>query len=153
MRFLFLQNLGLDPNVFANLGLSSGMIGPIMALIAAFLVIAFIILVGVYIYTSLAFMAIAKKAKYAYPGIVWIPFLGPLIVTNRISKMHWWPLLLLIGFWIPFIGPILSLVVFVFSIIWLWKTFEKIKKPEWWAILYIIPIVNLVIIGIAAWSK
>lgn len=140
-------------NLLETLPINSAMAGGLVALIMGMLVVFLIISVLVWIYMSFAFMAIAKKAKYSMPGLAWIPVVGPLIVTSNIAKMHWWPILLLIGFWIPFVGPLLSLVVFVFSIIWLWKTFEVIKKPEWWAILYIIPVVNLVIIGIAAWSK
>ena len=146
MSLSFLENLAIDPS---SLGLSAG----IIALIFAFLIVLLIVLVILYIYTSLVYMGIAKKAKYSMPGLAWIPIVGPLIVTSGIAKMHWWPILLLIGFWIPFVGWILELVVFVFSIIWLWKTFETIKKPGWWAILCIIPIVNLVLLGIAAWSK
>jgi hypothetical protein len=150
MSLLFLADMPLgSKEALAGLGLGAGA----LALIAAFIVVLFIVMVLVYIYSSFAYMAIAKKAKYSMPGLAWIPVVGPLIVTAKIAKMHWWPILLLIGFWIPIIGGILNLVVFVFSIIWLWKTFEAIKKPEWWAILCIIPIVNLVILGIAAWSK
>ena len=147
MSFLSLETLPIDSL------LTGGSLGVIMALITGFLILFLIVIILVYVYMSLAYMAIARKAKYSMPGLAWIPGLGPLIVTNRISGMHWWPLLLLIGIWIPFIGSILALVVGVFSIIWLWKTFEVIKKPGWWAILCIIPIVNLVMIGIAAWSK
>ena len=54
---------------------------------------------------------------------------------------------------IPFIGPLFSIALCVFIIIWFWKIFEKIGKPGWWAILLLIPIVNLVMLGITAWSK
>ena len=147
MSLLFLEELVMDP------ALAGGAMGGIIAFIMGMLIVFFIIIVLVYVYMSLAYMAIAKKAKYSMPGLAWIPYVGPLIVTNRISGMHWWPLLLLIGIWIPYVGPLLSLAVVVFSTIWLWKTFEEIDKPGWWAILCIIPVVNLVMIGIAAWSK
>jgi hypothetical protein len=38
-------------------------------------------------------------------------------------------------------------------VVWNWKIFEALKKPGWWAILLIVPIVNYVIMGIVAWSK
>jgi len=125
----------------------------ILGFFAAFFMFAFILILGVYIYTSFAFMAIAKKAKYSKPGIAWIPGIGPLLITSKTAKMHWWPILLLVLSPIPFIGGIASIAVAVFSIIWLWKTFEVIGKPGWWAILTLLPIVNFVILGIAAWSK
>ncbi len=133
--------------------LDAGVLAGILALIAAFLILALVIGIGVYIYTSFAFSAIAKKARYSLPAIAWIPVVGPLLITSSVAKMHWWPILLLLGAWIPIVGGLIMLALAVFSIIWLWKTFEAIKKPGWWAILCLIPIVSLVLIGIAAWSK
>jgi hypothetical protein len=34
-----------------------------------------------------------------------------------------------------------------------WKIAEAIKKPGWWSLLLLIPIVNFVIVGIMAWEK
>jgi hypothetical protein len=113
----------------------------------------FILSIALYIYISLAFMAIGKKAKYSTPGIAWIPGIGPLIITAKTAKMHWWPILLILIAWVPVLGQLAYLTLLVFSIIWLWKTFEVINVEAWWAILYLLPIVNLVIIGIAAWGK
>lgn len=128
-------------------------LGGLMALMAAFLFIAVILWVGIYVYTSLVFMAIAKKTKTTPAGIAWIPGIGPAILTSKIAKMHWWPILLLIGVFIPYIGIIAELAFAVFFVIWLWKTFEAVDRPGWWAILCLLPIVNLVLLGIAAWSK
>jgi len=154
----------------------------VIAILAAFFLILFVLAVILYVYTSFAFMAIAKRAKYSHPGIAWIPGVGPLIVTNRISGMHWWPFLLFIGCVIPFISGFFSIAIWVFSIIWLWKTFEELKRPGWWAIvppittvlgmilvligIFLLPIMfvgfgiiligmilHLVFIGIAAWSR
>jgi uncharacterized membrane protein YhaH (DUF805 family) len=121
--------------------------------------LAFILIfaIALYIYSSLAFMAIAKKAGYPHPGIVWIPIIGTLIVTANIAKMHWWPILLLLLTWIPYAGIVFSIAVLIFSIIWMWKTFEAVKKPGWWILLNFIPLVGtivfLILLGIAAWSK
>ena len=127
--------------------------GVIMGLIAGFIFLIVAILIGLYIYMSFAFMAIAKKAKLKTPGIAWIPLVGPTIISYQSSKMHWWPWLLLLGIFLPFIGFLFSIAFGVFSVIWEWKMFEKIKRPGWWAIIGIIPVVNFVIYGIAAWSK
>ena len=71
--------------------------------------------------------------------------------------MHWWPSLLLLVTWIPYVGLISAIVFIIFSIIWMWKTFEAIKKPGWWVLLNFIPLVGtliyLVLLGVAAWSK
>ncbi|MDO8460086.1 MAG: hypothetical protein Q7S74_03185 [Nanoarchaeota archaeon] len=144
--------LNINP-MYSNNALASGMFGPLVALALTFLLIFVILMIAAYIYTSFALMAIARKAKVKPTGIAWIPVVGPAIIASKAAKMHWWPILLLIGSGIPIIGPALSLVFLVFFIIWMWKTFEKIGKDGWWAILLIIPIVNLIILGIAAWSK
>ncbi|MFW5846523.1 MAG: hypothetical protein ACOCUU_00035 [Nanoarchaeota archaeon] len=127
--------------------------GGILAMLAGMLIFTILISLGLYVYLSIAFMSIGKKAKDPMYGLAWIPGIGPAIISFRASGMHWWPWLLLIGFFIPFINVIAQLTFAVFSIIWIWKTFEKIGKPGWWAILTLIPVVNLIIIGIAAWSK
>jgi hypothetical protein len=127
--------------------------GILVALFLQFLFFFAIVAIGLWVYSSLALMAIAKKAKHPSPGLVWIPYVGPGLVTSKIANMPWWPVLLLAGFWIPIVGGLAVLTYFIFSIIWLWKTFEAIKKPGFWAVLQIIPIVGLVLLGIAAWSK
>ena len=124
-----------------------------IAAIGAAIVFIIILSIVMYIYFSFAYMAIARKAKYPSPGIAWIPAVGPALITSKTAKMHWWPILLLIGTVIPFISFIFGIAFAVFSIIWHWKTFETIGKPGWWAIMMIIPVVNLIFLGIAAWSK
>ncbi len=131
-----------------------------LSLILTFLLVFFLIMIGLYIYNSLAFMAIGKKAKLNHPGLAWIPGIGPLIIAFQASKMHWWPWLLLGGF-LTFSIPILGQVIFlisaflfiIFTIIWDWKMFQAINKPGWWALMLLIPIVNFIFLGIAAWSK
>jgi hypothetical protein len=136
-----------------DLGASAMLPAGLLAMLAAFAIVAFIVAILVYVYMSLAFMAIAKKTRYSMPGLAWIPVVGPALIASKTAKMHWWPILLLIGIVIPFIGSLAQLAFAVFFIIWMWKTFEAIDRPGWWAILCIIPVVNLVLIGIAAWSK
>ena len=144
-----LANLSVGQQAFLG-GLGGGAIA---AIISAFFLLFLIIIAAVYVYTSFAYMAIARKTKYPSPGIAWIPIVGPLLITSRAAKMHWWPILLLIVFFIPILGSIAAVVFTVFSVIWLWKTFEAVKRPGWWAILSLIPVVNLVLLGVAAWSK
>jgi hypothetical protein len=125
----------------------------VLALIMGVIVVAIIIAIGLYIYISFAFMGIGRKAKLTTPGLAWIPLVGPAIIAFQSSKMHWWPWLLIIGMFIPFIGFVFSIIFAVFGIIWQWKMFETIKRPGWWALICLIPVVNLVMYGIAAWSK
>lgn len=136
-------------------------LGPLLAVIAAFFFIFLIIFIALYIYLSLAYTAIGRKANLTSPGVAWIPSIGPIIIAFRAAKTHWWPWLLLLGYvfvlipvlFISLIGIAILLVFCIFVLTWHWKMFVAIKKPGWWAILLIIPVVNLVILGIAAWSK
>jgi len=161
-----------------NLGnFETGTLAAILSILAGILFLVILVLVAVYVYTSLAFMAIGKKAKLQSPGIAWIPILGPELIAFQASKMHWWPWLLLSGIvigLIPLVGwflGIVALIVFsVFTYIWTWKMFEVIGKPGWWALVPLLSlfvfissvgwIFNLagslgflVLVGIAAWSK
>jgi hypothetical protein len=136
---------GLEGLATGDIALAGLAIGVLISLIAIF--------IGLWIYQSFAYMAIAKKNKQKSPGLAWIPFVGPNIVAYKGSKMHWWPWLLLIGFFMPFVSGISALVFTAMMVVWNWKIFEALKKPGWWAILLIVPIVNYVIMGIVAWSK
>ncbi len=147
---MFLETLAMNAT---QTDFSALMGGSILAMLAGFVFVAFIISIGLYIYTSFAYMAIAKKAKQSSPGLAWIPMVGPAIIAFRSSKMHWWPWLILIGIFIPLISAYANLAFFIFFVVWRWKLMEEIKKPGWWSLLMIIPVVNLVMMGIAAWSK
>lgn len=124
----------------------------IVAAILAFGAIAFIFGVAVYIYWSLALMRIAKKIGTEPAWLAWIP-IANLYLMSQMAGMHWWPVLLVVGGFIPIIGVLAAPALMVFTIVWLWKIFEKVGKPNWWAVLCLIPIVNLVLIGIAAWGE
>ena len=129
--------------------------GSILAIVAAWMFLFVLIGIGLYIYMSFVYMAIAKKNKQSSPGLAWIPGVGPIIIAYKSSKMHWWPWLLLIGILIPLVGFVALIVFAVFSVIWHWKLFEAIKKPGWWAVFMVIPLLNivfLIFVGIAAWS-
>ena len=147
MNILFLQTAS-ELDIVANLD-TANLLGLFLAFIGIFIAVAVIF----YLYLSFAFMSIAKKVGKPNPGLAWIPGIGPMIVANRISGMHWWPLLLFIGIFIPYLNFIAGPVFSVFSLIWMWKTFKVLGKPGWWTILLFIPLVNFIIIGIAAWSK
>jgi len=116
------------------------------------LFIAFLMIVGVYVYISYVYMLIARKGDYENPGIAWIPFVGPSLISAKLARMDWWPTLLLIGILIPGIGTIAIIAWGVFLIIWTWKMFEGFGRPGWWAIFWLINIVELVFLGIIAWS-
>lgn len=130
--------------------------GSMAGFFAAFIVIALLLGVAVYVYTSLALMTTAKRLKIKDAWLAWVP-IGNLVLMSRMAKMDWWPVLFVIGLIIPFINIIAGLALLVFSMIWMWKICEARNRPGWWAILTIIPwigaIWGLVMMGILAWSK
>jgi hypothetical protein len=128
-------------------------LGGILAVIAGIIMFFVVLMIAIYIFISLAFMAIGKRAKLKTPELAWIPGVGPLIIAFQTSKMHWWPWLLLIGVFIPFLNFIAMIVFAVFAVIWQWKMFETIKRPGWWSLLCLITPVNIVLYSIAAWGK
>jgi hypothetical protein len=134
------------------------------------ILIYLVIFLSLWLYFSFAYMAIAKKTNQNMPGLAWIPLIGPGLIASKAAKMHWWPIILSVGFFSYFIylfliyNPIiiilgyLSIIVYsIFFIIWMWKTFEAVGKPGWWVLLIFIPFVGsliyLILLGIAAWSK
>ncbi|MBS3088973.1 hypothetical protein J4402_04325 [Candidatus Pacearchaeota archaeon] len=137
------------------------------AFIAGIIAFYSFFVLAVYIYTSFAFMSIAKKARHKNPWMVWVPFIGKPLVTSQIAKMNPWPILLLI---LPAIALaalpfsiLFSVILFivaipfvitfaVFYIIWQWKTFEAVGHPGWFVLFIFINLVYLVFLGIVAWS-
>ena len=144
---MFLETLTLGGD------LTGGILTAIMSLLVGIMFFAILISIGIYVYLSFAYMTVGRKANLKTPGLAWIPSVGPAIIAFQAAKMHWWPWLLLIGYFVPVVG-IFALIAFsVFFIIWNWKMFEAVKRPGWWALLLLIPVVGLVMLGIAAWSK
>lgn len=157
---LILYQVAGNVNSFGEFNLENfGVLGGLMALFAgfliAFLIVFALISFALYIYLSLAFMAIAKKAGNPSPGLAFIPIIGPSLICIKSSGRHWWPLLLIIGWFIPFYGLnfLFMLSFSIFFMIWNWKSFENINKPGWWALFLLLMPVWLVFIGVGAWSK
>lgn len=93
-------------------------------------------------------MTIAKKQKIDNAWLAWIPIANFYLMT-QIAKVPWWTFLAFILSFIPIIGSWLFLAVMTW---WWWRIAEERDKPGWYGILTLIPIVNLIIIGIIAWS-
>lgn len=136
----------LDPVIAKGIGAAA--IG--LLIFAAFMVLI------IYVYSALTMMFTAQKLKTEPTWLAWIP-IANLVLVAKMAKMHWWPVLLIIGAFIPYVGFLFSLALMVFYIIWLWNICEYRKKDGWWAILIIIPFLgslwHLVLWGILAWSK
>jgi len=133
---------------------------PGIILIGLILAIIYMLIpLGIYLYFSFAYRAIAKKTNHSHPNIGWIPIIGPCLITSRTAKMHWWPVLLNI---IPFFSTmvifmiaknsftynlrlivgLLVLIPFtiflIFFLIWNYKTFRFLNKPGWQSLIGLI---------------
>lgn len=104
---------------------------------------------AVYVYAALALSTIAKKLGAAKPWLAWIPFAN-LFLAAEIAETPWWTALMLIFIGlIPYIGYLAVLGVFGF---WSWKIAERRGFQPWIGLLLLVPLVNLVVLGILAWN-
>ncbi len=140
---------------FEELGIGA-IAGLLIGLGVMIIVLVLILIAALYVYTSLALMTIAKRLQTEPAWLAWIP-IANLVLMAKMAKMHWWPVLLVIGMVIPWISPLAGIALLVFIIIWSWKICEARKRPGWYAVLTIIPFVGgiwaLILYGILAWSK
>ncbi|MFT4249938.1 MAG: hypothetical protein ACMXYD_01095 [Candidatus Woesearchaeota archaeon] len=124
-------------------GIGLGAIG-----LAAMLVLLLLAL-AVYIYTSWAIMTIAKKTKTTPAWLAWIP-IANMFLLAKIAKTPWWTALIaILTGWIPFVGQFVLAGIIIY---WFWLIAERRKYDGWMGILMIIPIVNLVILGVLAFA-
>jgi len=115
----------------------------------AFVGITILVGIALYVYVAIALMTIANKTKTPNAWLAWIPIVN-LFLMAQIGKIPWWTALIAIfAPIIPVIGSFASLAIWVW---WWWKISEARKKPGWFSILTLIPIVNLIIIGVIAWA-
>ena len=120
-----------------------------LGFLAGIFMVALIIGLIVYIYVAIALMTMAKKKKVPNAWLAFIP-IANLYIMTQVGGIEWWWMLVFLLMIIPFVGTLLYMVGIVY--IW-WKISEAFKRPGWWGILMLIPIVNLVLMGLLAWSS
>ena len=108
-------------------------------------IIAFLFFVALYIYHALAWMTIAKKMKFKYPWLSWIPFACS-AMKLKLGKFHWaWIFLVLI----PIAGWIALIVLLTIAT---WRIFEKERFPAWLSLSFpLMFLPKLSIIGFVAY--
>ena len=125
-------------------------IGGIKSVIIAIgIAIAILLFAGIYIYSSWAWMIIAKKLKYKDSWLAWIPFAKEAMILE-IGGFSWaWIFLILV----PILGWIALSVLLIIAN---WRIFEKRKYPGWFSLSTIIPdvgfVLYLIAIGFVAWK-
>ena len=120
--------------------------------------VSLLFVLAIYIYTSLALMAIAKKKKYKYPWLAWIP-IANIAMILQLGGFHWALVFLIL---VPIVG---MLAILILSIIATWRIYESLKYPGWLALVPLIGMIpfpaasflgmiaSLVILGVVAWGK
>ncbi len=135
--------------------------------------LGFVISIPFYVYTSIAYMLLAKRTKTKKEWVAWVPFLRAYLIS-KIADMRWWPMF----FFLPGVVTVISFLmevrtgllfiffllstvsIFVFLIYWIiwhWKIFVKVGRPGWWSLAVALPYIGyfvyLVFLGIAAFGK
>ena len=88
-----------------------GMFGVLFALGILFIIL---FIIALYVYSSLAWMTIAKKLRYKYPWLAWIP-IANIAMMLQLGGFYWaWVFLIVV----PFVGWIALLVL---TVIATWK--------------------------------
>lgn len=101
---------------------------------------------GVYIYTALALMGIAKKLDHPNGWFAWIPILNAVLLLQMGDMSPWW---ILVGF-IPGLG---ALILMIISLLATMNICEKRGYDKLLGLLSLIPLANLILLGILAWGK
>lgn len=102
----------------------------------------FFIFLAIHIYTSLALQVIAHKTETRYSYLSWTPVLCMFIMPVLIArKPAWWL--------VPMLTPGVNLVVGIF--VWM-SIAERLSKPPWTAFILAIPFVNIIALGMYAWT-
>jgi len=120
-------------------------VGALMALGGTFLVV----FLGMYVYVALVLQSIAKRLKHDNPWWAWIPILNIVQITDLVKMSRWWTLIILASM-VPFVGGLAMTAVMIW---WWWIIAERLNYPGWYSLLLLIPIVNLIVLGMMAWSK
>jgi len=140
-----------DPSLAASAQMPPAAATGIMALVGGFLIFAIIIGIAVYIYYAICLMKIAQKTNTPNGWFAWIPVLNFILMLDIAKRPRWWALSLILAF-IPVINFIAGIVIMVLMVIVWMDIAVKLNKPNWWGILVIVPIANLIVPGYLAFS-
>lgn len=133
----------------------AGIFGWLSAMIAGAAILALIVSLLLYVYTSLVMYNIGTKLKYKNSWLAWIP-IANIAMILQLGGFHWAFVFLIL---VPFLG---WLAITVLMYISLWRIYEKRKYPGWLSLVSlgaIIPVIgflaliaHLVIMGFVAWK-
>lgn len=119
------------------------------AILGTILVVSAIVGLALYVYTAWALMTIGKKLKVEPTWLAWIPIVNFFYIPRLAGYEWYYGFLWLLGL-IPIVGWLVSPALLIW---WFWRISEARNRDGWMGILMIIPIANLVVLGILAWGK
>lgn len=128
---------------------TSGMPAEIAAFAGVLLLAFAISFLVFFVYAAIVLMVIAKKTGTPGRWMAWVP-IANFYLMAQIGGVPWWTLFAFLLFLIPFFGPAAFMGVVVW---WWWKIAERRNFPGWYGILMLLPVVNLVVMGIMAWGS
>lgn len=126
----------------SNSGTSTGadIIEPIILVVL--ILLWFVFMLFIYLFTALCLMLIAKKTNTADAWWAWIPFLNLALMCRIANRPLWWVLLFFI--------PVINVVINIF----LWMEIAQARgKPNWVGILFLIPFGPFIVPGYLAFSS
>jgi hypothetical protein len=94
-----------------------------------------------YVWMALTLHIIANKTGTPYGWLAWIPIANFYLMCKVAGRSGWWTLL----FFIPLLNIVIGIIVWM-------GIAEARHQPAWLGILMIIPIANLVIPGVLAFT-
>jgi len=158
--------------VGANVLIDFDKLVPFLLLMFGIFIAVSLVAVASYIYFAVCLMFLGRKTQTPHRWMAWVPVLNFLLLCRIARKPNWWVIFVVLPiifnlFTFYFVSSenvlfvlILSLIQILTSLaliiitIILWVSVAKMRgKPAWWGFLTIIPIVNLVIMGILAFSN
>ncbi len=149
-----------EPMPFEQPGMPPGFAG-LIGLLAGFAVILNILSLATAVFFLLCLFFIAKKLDVPNAWLAFIPIVNIWIVIKS-AGLQWWWILVLIFVPIPLmflvlLGPAMFFIVFLailalYSYPWMLIT-ENLGKSRWLGLLVLLPVIQLVWLGILAFSK
>ncbi|MBD3244993.1 MAG: hypothetical protein GF335_03305 [Candidatus Moranbacteria bacterium] len=126
--------------------------GAIAATFATFGIIFLILGIALYVYYAICLMKIAKRLNVNNAWMAWIP-VANVVLQLQVAKMSPWLALVFVGMFIPVVNFIAGIAMLVINVISWMKIAERLGKPNWWGVLTLVPIVNLIVPGYLAFSQ
>lgn len=109
------------------------------------------LMIGLYVYSSFAWMSIARKLGFKDAWLAWVPVANLALIPILAGKKWTWVFMFLV--------PIANIVYYF---IWTWKIYEKRKYPGWLSLISLIGIIpflsmisgaaTFVVLGLVAWN-